>query len=89
MKTVFNMTLLKKFWRSIKRNPVINVAVVGILMQAANHAYTTGDFNLKNFSFYAFQLALAAIAREFVVPLNEHNEVQAKLDELHEYYWGK
>lgn len=70
------MTLLKKFWRSIKRNPVINVFVVGVTAQAINHAISVGDFELKNIAFYAMQIALAAIAREFVVPLNEHEKLK-------------
>lgn len=56
--------------------------LAGILIEAANHAIATGDFDVKDFCFYAFQLALAAIAREFVVPLKEHTEatVQAFRD---------
>lgn len=86
------MKTFEKFWRSIKRNPVVNVFVIGVLAQAANHAINVGDFDLRNFAFYAFQLALAAIAREFVVPLSEHNETKAKVAEaiveLEARNWG-
>lgn len=70
-------SLLRSFVASVKRNPVINAALTGIALEAINHAVATGDFKLKDIAFYAFQLGLAMVAREFVVPLSEHNEMVA------------
>lgn len=72
------MKLLQKFWKSIKRNPVINVAVMSILAQAISQAASEGKYDLKTISTYGLQLALAYVAREFVVPFSEHKKEVAE-----------
>lgn len=75
------MKLLQKFWKSVKRNPVINVAVVTILAQVVQRAIDSGDYTWKTLSLYAFQFAMAYVAREFVVPYKEHLNTMRDLNE--------
>jgi hypothetical protein len=66
-------------WRSVKRNPIINVAVLAIIAQAIVEAMEDGHYDLKTIATYALQLSLAYVAREFTVPAKEH---EAEMQEL-------
>lgn len=66
------MQIARKIWSSVKRNPVINAAIVAIIGQAITQAIENGHYDVKTIATYALQLSLAYVAREFTVPVKEH-----------------
>lgn len=71
------MNVVRAMWNSVKRNPVINAAIVAIVGQVIVHAIENGEYDVKTLSVYALQLSLAFVAREFTVPYKEH-EIEVK-----------
>lgn len=65
---------MKRLWKSIKRNPIINTVLVAIVAQAIVEAMEDGHYDLRTISTYALQLSLAYVAREFTVPHKEYKE---------------
>ncbi|GHF92003.1 hypothetical protein [Streptomyces griseosporeus] len=63
---------MRAIWKSIKNNPVIVVAVLTISAQVVQHAVDSNTWDAKTLSIYAFQLAMAYVARELVVPVQKH-----------------
>lgn len=81
LKTMFNNPRrgnfkVKTIWKSIKRNPIIVVAVLTIGAQVVQHAIDSNVWDAKTLSIYAFQLAMAYVAREMVVPVKKHEELK-------------
>lgn len=75
------MRLLKKFWKSVKRNPIINAALAAIVLQALQSATEDGKFSLGEVGGYLLQFGFAYVAREFTVPLRENRELKDKFSE--------
>lgn len=73
--------LARSVWKSIKRNPVLLVAVITILAEAGQKALADGHFTFTVWMTYALQMAMAWVAREFVVPYSEHKELADKVSE--------
>jgi hypothetical protein len=72
-------------WRSIKRNPIIlaALAIVGIqLIQDWNNLTTQDWFQSL------FTMGVAYLAREFTVPLREHEETKRRVTHLKKYEGG-
>lgn len=67
------MRLLRKFWKSVKRNPVILATLASMALQFIQD-YDSGAITTDNLFKYLTTLGLGFLAREFVVPLKEHNE---------------
>lgn len=73
---------MNSLWKTIKRNPIINVAVIAIIAQAIVEAMGDGKYDLREIATYALQLSLAYVAREFTVPYEEHKkEVEKAFDD--------
>lgn len=67
-----------KLWKSIKRNPVLNVFILTAFGQFL-HDYLAGAVDWDNITVYVATLAMGVIARMFVVPENEHYEKMSRL----------
>lgn len=74
--------MLKAIWNSIKRNPVINVAIIGIIAQALQNAMDTNDWDVQHIGTYMLQLALAFVARQFTVPAKEYGNLKENHQDL-------
>lgn len=69
---------MKTLAKSIKRNPVILAAVAIIVVQVIkdwDHITTTDYFQ------YLFSLGVAYCAREFTVPLKDHEELKNQVSQ--------
>jgi hypothetical protein len=87
LKTVFDnfganvKVALRKLTKLIKSEPVLFIALLAVLAQAAQKAMDTGHFTFTVWITYAFQMFMALVARELVVPGTKHTEVKASLGE--------
>ena len=68
--------LARNIVKLIKREPVIFITAVAILAQAGNKALESGHFTFTLWMTYAFQMAMAFVARELVVPGDKHEELK-------------
>jgi hypothetical protein len=71
----------RKLWKLIKREPVVFVAALAILAQAGVKAIDTGHFSFVVWMTYAFQMAMALVARELVVPGDKHEALKELVSE--------
>jgi hypothetical protein len=69
---------MRTIWKSIKRNPIIVVTVLGVFAQAAQQAIDDGKFDVQTVGTYFLQIALGFVAREFTVPLRDHQKEVVK-----------
>jgi len=69
------MTLLRRFWHSIKRNPVINGFIAAMFAQLA-HDYFANQIDWTNIVGYFSMLFIGVAVREFTVPAKENEEVK-------------
>lgn len=76
------MKTLRKFWKSVKREPVIFLAILTILAQAFEKAMDTGHFTLVVWMTYVLQMTMAVIARGLVVPGDKFAEITSHRDSL-------
>lgn len=81
------MKLLRKFWKSVKRNPVVNIFVLTAVGEIS-HDYLEGTIDWDNISVYATTVVMGVLARMFVVPLSEHVELENKHEVLLANYEG-
>jgi hypothetical protein len=68
------MRFAHKFWKSIKRNPVINGFIAAVIGQLA-HDYLANQIDWTNIIGYFGMLLIGVAVREFTVPYKEHLEV--------------
>lgn len=73
---------MKRLWKSIKRNPIINTVLVAIVAQAIVEAMEDGHYDLRTISTYALQLSLAYVAREFTVPHSDYKDLRKRNAEI-------
>lgn len=67
--------------RSIKRNPIILVIILGVAAQAVQKAIDDGKFDTATIGTYFLQIILGYVAREFTVPFSDHKkEVEQAFD---------
>jgi hypothetical protein len=72
--------VVKKFLRSVRRNPVINAFVAAALVQLLQD-YKADAINWGHFSGYLATLCLGIVARGFTVPAKENEELKASVSE--------
>lgn len=72
---------MKKLWKSIRRNPVINAFVLALAGQVA-HDYLAKQIDWTNIVGYLSLVFIGVAAREFTVPENEHEERMARLKQI-------
>lgn len=72
----------RKLVKIIKREPVVFVAALAILAQAGVKAIDTGHFSFVVWMTYAFQMAMALVARELVIPGVTHDAEVKLLNEI-------
>lgn len=65
------MNTLKKFWHSVKRNPVLNFFILTAIGQFTQD-YLNHNIDVDHFAGYVATLLIGVIARMFTVPTNEH-----------------
>lgn len=68
--------LLKK----LKSEPVMLVAFIAIVAQAGQKAVEGGHFTFTLWMTYLFQMVMASIARELVVPGGKFSELEKLLE---------
>ena len=69
---------IAKFWKSIKRNPVIMGFIFALLTQLA-HDYLANEIDWTNILGYLGTLCVGVFVREFTVSLSTHRDVVSKL----------
>lgn len=67
------MIWVQKFWKSIKRNPVINGFIAAVITQFA-YDYAANRIDWTNILSYVGMVCIGVAVRGFVVPLREHEE---------------
>jgi hypothetical protein len=72
------MKYVRKLWHSIRRNPVINAVILAALTQFFQD-YVSHEIDWTHFWSYAATLAFGVMAREFTVPLSEHQSAMATI----------
>jgi hypothetical protein len=71
---------VRKFWKSVKRNPVINAFVIACATQIA-HDYLANQIDWTNVVGYLAMVLIGVATREFTVPLSTHHDLQAKVSQ--------
>lgn len=67
---------MKQLWNKLKNEPVLLVAFIAIVAQAGQQALSEGHFTFTLWMTYIFQMVMASIARELVVPGTKHAELE-------------
>ena len=75
------MVALRKFWRSVKRNPVINAFIVAVLVQLLQD-YRANAIDWAHFAGYFAMLCIAVAARQFTVPNDEHQQLKSQVSRI-------
>lgn len=79
---------MKQLWKfvvaKLKNEPVLLVAFIAIVTQAGQRALSEGHFTFTLWMTYLFQMVMATVARELVVPGGKFAEVEGHRDKLGE-----
>jgi len=74
--------LARLLLNKLKNEPVMLLAFLAIAGQALQKAIDGGHFTFTLWMTYLFQMVMASIARELVVPGTAHDEAMKRLKEI-------
>lgn len=71
---------VSKFWKSIRRNPVINGFILATVAQIS-HDFLAKQIDWTNIIGYLSLVLIGVATREFTVPVSEHENLKGKVSE--------